>query len=166
MAKTDTHLNKGKELALSGTALVELMRGVLGKRVPFRFRARGWSMSPFIRDGDVISISPLFNSLPKPGEVVGFIHPDTDKLVVHRVVGQRSQACLVRGDNLSGDNDGWVPKEKILGMVTRVERNGKRVWLGLGPERYGIALLSRIGLFSPLRVWAGFLIRFFKKGSA
>jgi hypothetical protein len=147
MDKPDLHLIQGKEMALSGSALLELMQGVLAKGMPFRFQARGWSMTPFIRDGDVILIAPLLNTKPRLGDVLAVRHPKTDKLIVHRVIGKNDQAWLIQGDNLSGEGDGWVPMEKIMGRVTRVERNGKKVWLGLGPERYGIALFSRIGLF-------------------
>ena len=46
-----------------------------------------------------------------------------------------------------------IPRENLLGRVTRVERNGKAVWLGLGPERTLIAWLSRRGWLIPVRIW-------------
>ena len=51
-------------LSLSGEALIELMRAVLARGLPFRFAARGFSMAPFIRDGDVISVSPPLSARP------------------------------------------------------------------------------------------------------
>ena len=63
---------KAHELPLSGQALLELMRAVLARGVPFRFCARGWSMAPFIRDGDVITVSRFRHDLPDIGEVVAF----------------------------------------------------------------------------------------------
>jgi signal peptidase len=148
MEKPDLHLIHGKNLSISGPALLELMREVLAKGVPFRFQAKGWSMSPFIRDKDVIVIVPLSNTRPQMGDVLAVIHPETGRLVVHRVIGMGIRACLIQGDNLFGANDGWVPIEKILGRVTRVEREGRRIRLGIGPERYGIALFSRMGFLS------------------
>lgn len=148
MDKSELYLIHGKDLALSGTALLELLHEVLAEGASFRFQAKGWSMSPFIRDGDVILIAPPLNTRPRLGDVLAVIHPKTDELMVHRVIGKNHKACLIQGDNLSGESDGWVPREKILGRVTRVERNGKKVWLGLGPERYGIALFSRMGLLA------------------
>jgi hypothetical protein len=55
----------------------------------------------------------------------------------------------MRGDNSSRD-DGYVPEANILGRINRVERNGKKILLGLGPERYLIGLLARKGLLIPL----------------
>lgn len=152
-------IKRGRDLALSSSALVELMKEVLKRGLPFKFQARGWSMTPFIRDGDVITIIPYSHDKPRLGEIAAFIHPESGKLAVHRIIGKNSLACLIRGDNVSGIiNDGWIPKEKILGKVNQVERNGEKIWLGLrGPERYGIALFSRMGFLSfALRVMVKF----------
>ena len=137
------------EISLSGNALEELMRGVLDKGKPFRFQAKGWSMSPFIQDGDLISVSPLSDKSPGLGDVVAFVNPGTSKLVVHRIVSNQHAGYLMRGDNQTGDGDGLIPSENILGRVTFVERAGKIIRLGLGPERFLIALLSRMSLLQP-----------------
>jgi hypothetical protein len=126
------------------------MRAVLARGVPFRFRARGWSMAPFIRDGDVITVSPLRHTLPGVGEVVAFSHPRNGSLVVHRVVARRGTASLIQGDAATDGTDGLIPAESLLGRVTRVQRNGRDVRLGLGPERRAIAWLSRSALLIPL----------------
>jgi hypothetical protein len=141
---------KGQELPLSGQSLLELMQAVLARGAPFRFRARGWSMAPFIRDGDVITITPLKQTRPGLGEVVAFIRPDVQKLVVHRIVARRGRTTLIQGDSVAECSDGLIPVEDLLGRVTRVERNGRRVLIGLGPERYLIAGLSRTRLLIPL----------------
>ncbi len=141
------------ELLLSGHALLELMRTVLARGVPFRFCARGWSMAPFIQDGDVITVSPLRQGLPGVGEVVAFVRPGAGNLVVHRVVARRGADFFIQGDSVPENADGIIPLENLLGRVTRIERNGQDVWLGLGPERSVIAWLSRTRLLVPLRVW-------------
>ena len=140
--KPSLFARKGGELSLSGPALVELLRAVLYKGKPFRFRAKGFSMSPFVMDGDIITVSPLTGDLPRLGEVVAYISAETGRLIVHRVIGKRGKGCLIRGDSAWEKQD-WVTEAYILGRVTRVERNGKPVGLGLGPERRLIALLSR-----------------------
>ncbi len=142
-----------EELNLSGPALLDLMRAVISRGVPFRFRARGWSMTPFIRDGDVITVSPLDNPSPGIGRVVAFIHPLKDKLVVHRVIARRNSSVLMQGDSVPEHSDGLVPEERLIGQVTRIERKNRSIWLGLGPERYLIAWLSRARLLIPLRSW-------------
>ncbi len=140
---------KGDELSFSGHAFVELIRAVLDKGVPFRFKARGISMHPFIRNGDVITVYPLSGTLPRYGDVVAFIRPNTSTIIVHRVVGESDDSFLIRGDN-TGYFDGFIPTTNILGYVTKVERNDREAYLGLGPERFLIAFLTRRGLLLPL----------------
>lgn len=142
---------EGGELPLSGKALWELMAAVLAKGRVFRFRARGWSMTPFIRDGDVICVAPFMEKPPAVGEIVAYTQPASEKLVVHRLVRRCGNAWLILGDNSTGAIGEWVPEASLLGRVIRIERDGKKVRLGLGPERYWIALFSRTGSFSLLR---------------
>ena len=154
---------KAQELPLSGPALLELMRAVLARGVPFRFCARGWSMAPFIRDGDVITVSPLRDNLPGVGDVVAFVRPEGGNLVVHRVVARDTAAVFIQGDNGKGYVDGTVPREYLLGRVTCVERAGQAVWLGMGPERYIIAWLSTASLLNPLLSWLASWLRPFSR---
>lgn len=142
-------IKEGGELSLSGPTLVELLRAVLGKGAPCRFRAKGFSMSPFVRDGDVITVSPLSGASPRRGDVVAFVRPGMEKLVVHRVVGKRGHSYLIKGDS-TPEADGLIPEANVLGRVIRVERDGKEVFLGLGPERFLIAFLTGRGLLFPL----------------
>lgn len=137
------------EFTLSGTALVDLAQAVLEKGKSFRFRARGMSMRPFIKDGDVITISPLSGSKPRLGDIAVFIRPQTGKIVIHRVVRKSGGSFLIKGDNVS-QTDGFISLENILGRVTRIERNGRRLNIGMGPERLIIAFLTRSNLLYPL----------------
>ena len=159
----DPRLNavKARELPLSGQALLDLMRDVLARGVPFRFRARGWSMAPFIKDGDVITVSPFQGRRPGLGEVVAFVRPGENKLVVHRIVRQDETNLYIQGDNSPDHVDEVIPGENLLGRVRRIERNGRRIWLGLGPERSVIAWLSHGKRLVPLQArLVSFLRRF------
>ncbi len=150
---------KGNELPISGIALLTLMREVLARGLPFRFCARGWSMAPFIKNGDVITVAPLQRSFPGIGEVIAFVRPGEERLVVHRVVGWRNNAAIFQGDNYQEHTEEIVPQENLLGKVTQIERNGHKIWLGLGPERYVIAQLSRAKLLLPLYTWLSICLR-------
>ncbi len=141
----------GGELPLSGAALLALMQAVLARGVPFRFCARGWSMAPFIQDGDVITVRPVMGRVPGVGAVVAFIHPESGRLVVHRVVRRGEVGVLILGDNDPACTEVVVPEDNLLGRVTRIARDGRRVWLGLGPERLLIAWLSRLRWLTPLQ---------------
>ena len=149
---------KEGELYLSGPALFELLQAVFDKGMSFRFKAKGFSMSPFIKDGDVVTIFPLAGASPRLGDVVVFVHPEMGRLIIHRVAGKRGDSILIRGDN-TNDADGLIPKANILGRVTKVERDEKEVFLGLGPERILIAFLTRKKLLFPLLLPVWRLIR-------
>lgn len=146
-------VKKAADLPLSGHALFEIMRMVLDRGLPFRFRARGWSMAPFIKDGDVITVAPLHHSTPGIGDVVAYIRPDEEKLVVHRIIATRSKIAILLGDNGVEYQEELIPQENVLGKVTRIERTGRNVLIGLGPERYMIAWLSRARLLTPIGNW-------------
>lgn len=190
-AESEFYIIKEGGLSLSGKNLAELIQAVIAKGNPFRLKVKGFSMSPFIKDGDTITISPLsrchktaafklrmkagrdsvpegtpgFNPGGTPfrssigfGQPVAFIQPETGRLVIHRVVGKSGNYYLIKGDNIV-NSDGLISKENILGCVTSVERNGKKLFPGLSPERFLIAFLSRWSLLFPLLL---FLRRFMR----
>ena len=111
-------------------------------------------MHPFIKDGDVITVAPLPPTAPGLGDVVVFVHEKARRLFVHRVTKKDGGFLVTRGDSARVD-DGRISKANLLGHVTHVERNGKRIRLGLGPERSMLGLMARLGLLSPIvfRVW-------------
>ncbi len=150
-----------KTLALSARVLVDLLEAVLGKGCLFRFCAHGGSMMPFVRDGDTLTIAPLGDRPPRLGEVVAFSCPTEEgiRLVIHRIVGRRRNGFVVRGDA-----EGCIPEivspENILGRLVKVQRDGRHVRLGLGPERILIAWLGRARLLwiSILPSWHEFFL--------
>jgi hypothetical protein len=136
--------------ALPNAGFTELLVAVLARGAPFRFQASGYSMSPFIRNGDVLTLGATPRRLHL-GEVVAFINPCNARLSVHRIVQTGPNGYLLRGDN-TPEPDGTVAHSDILGRVIRLERCGRRVRLGLGPERVMIVFLSRCGWLIPLLV--------------
>ena len=144
--------------SLSGTALAELLKDVLRKGSPLTLRARGFSMSPFIKDGDDVTLFPMNGVSPGLGDVAAYIHEGTGMPFIHRVVGKKGNTYLLKGDNAT-EADGLICESNILGCVRIVERRGLRVFFGLGPERFLIAFLTRRGLLSPLLVPPWKLVR-------
>lgn len=133
----------------SDRVLVQLIRDLLGRGKECRFQVKGYSMSPFIKEGDVVTIAPMSDAAPGFGNVIAFIHPRTEKLIIHRVVGKIGDACLLKGEN-AAELDGLVERNRMIGIITRVERKSRKVFLGLGPERFLIALLTRKNLLLPI----------------
>jgi signal peptidase I len=147
-------------------AVGALLRQLLADELSVRLEVTGGSMSPFIRSHDMVTIHPLKKL--RFGEVVAVkLAPfrEETRMVVHRVVRRHEAYCVTRGDAVSA-NDQPVAYEDVVGRVGEVERLGRRIRLGLGPERVLIALLSRSGLLRHLlkalrwlkervRIWRG-----------
>jgi hypothetical protein len=94
--------HKEEDLVLTGADFRETVKQLLEKNADVRFQARGFSMSPFIKDGDVIVLSPLNHTVCAYGDVVALVHPVIKRTVVHRVVGRGAKDCLIKGDNIFG----------------------------------------------------------------
>lgn len=147
----------------------ELLR--LGTSI--RFQARGGSMAPLVREGDVLFVEALHGRSGRFGEVVMCALPG-GRMVVHRVVGRRKRpggiAWLIKGDVATATED-WLSGDQILGRVTLLEREGRQVplsrasmvflgWLAAWRSRWGflrgvgvhwgVKLLKRIPAFATL----------------
>jgi hypothetical protein len=138
-----------KTQTMSSAAFAELMVAVLNKDMPFRFSAPGFSMTPFIRNGDVITVA---RGRFHYGDVVAFVNLNCGKLTVHRIVHISGEGYLIKGDN-TPEPDGRVPASSIIGRVVRVEHRDRQVRLGMGIDRIVIAFLSRRGWLTPV-VWS------------
>jgi len=138
---------KDNGISLSAQVVMELIEAVHEKNASFRFQAKGFSMTPAIRDGDVITVSPLGDVMPRRGDVVAFRHPDQPRMLVHRVLHSREKRYYIKGDN-APEGDGWIPAENILGLITKVERRGRaRFWPNRATAATGAEILL---IFYPL----------------
>ncbi len=104
-------------------------------------------MSPFIRHSDVITVRPVKRADLRKGAVAAYVRPADGRLAVHRIVGRTEGGYVLKGDH-EPIADNPVAVSGILGVVDRVERNGRRIRLGLGPEKGLIAVLSTWGLIA------------------
>jgi hypothetical protein len=137
------------ESAVRDVALGDLLETVLGRSACPRFRVRGYSMSPFIRDGDLITLAPVARTGPGHGEVVALRRPESGQVVVHRVLNVCGGALRTQGDNLCMP-DATLALQAVLGRVVRIEHAGRRISFGLGPERHLVAWLSEAGFLPRL----------------
>lgn len=116
-------------LLAPGKEMVAVLQEVLARGNRVRMHVRGWSMRPWLQDGDIVWIEPAGPGDIRPGDVVLY-RTDDGRPLVHRV---RRRAG--RGENarfyIQGDSDSalgeWVRTAQVLGRVVRVERNGRRV---------------------------------------
>jgi signal peptidase I len=121
-----------------------------------RMTVLGSSMWPFIRDEDVLTITPMNARAPQVGDIIAFVHPQTGRLTIHRVVAQTGEEWLLRGDN-NRESDGIVLQKDFLGFITQIHRKGREKHFGLGVEKSLIAFLQRnnmLSYFNQLYWWA------------
>ncbi|MGA6959434.1 MAG: hypothetical protein WBY38_08500, partial [Candidatus Acidiferrales bacterium] len=99
-----------------------LLRGL-----PMRFQARGQSMQPNVRNGDTVEVAPISAGKPERGDIV--LARGRAGFRLHRVVGWDAATgkVVTRGDAGQGNDE---PAEMVLGKVTAIERNGKKVAFG------------------------------------
>jgi len=140
----------GEALPLSNASFLSLARAVLGRGYSLRFLAKGFSMAPFIRDGDVLTLAPRAGKRLRPGDIVAYVNPSDGRLSVHRIIAWRAGKITIKGDNVPMP-DGTFAEDSVLGIVRRVERDGRVVRPG-----FGIAGRLIAGL-SGQRTWYGLL---------
>ncbi len=129
--------------------LAGIAADVLGRGRPFQFRAIGYSMAPFIKDGDVVRIVPPGRK-PGVGDVV-LVRREDRTLLLHRIVRCSGDITITRGD-AAEETDDPFPRRNIIGKVADVSGNGYRFHLRT-PFKQMIARrivygsrLSRIGI--------------------
>jgi hypothetical protein len=106
------------DYSLEAGASARFWREALGQRLArgerLVLRAEGHSMWPTFRDGRHVVVGPLPEGGPRCGEVV--LATLAGRLVLHRVVGVRADALLLKGDARPRP-DGWVPRVLVVGCV-------------------------------------------------
>jgi len=94
-----------------------------------RFRARGASMQPLVRDGDVVLVRPVAARAVRVGDVVLF-KSSPEHVVVHRVIrrsgDQNGYAFQVKGDSLSRP-DAVIAEAQVFGRVDSIDREGLHI---------------------------------------
>ena len=103
------------------TDVVEILKN--GESV--QIRPRGNSMMPFIYpERDEVVISPVYRELRK-FDIILFRSQKTGSLTLHRIADIKEQTYYACGDNQFLLEP--VCKDRILGVVTEIIRNGKKI---------------------------------------
>jgi hypothetical protein len=108
--------------ALPSPPVTALFAELLRRGEPVRFRARGASMSPSVRHGDIVRIAPAGLGALRLGDVVCY-EPASGGLALHRVCSVGPHAVAVRGDALAYRET--VEPIRVLGALVAVERAGR-----------------------------------------
>jgi len=108
-------------------AFIDVVTDLLRRGHSVRFRAKGSSMHPTIREGEAITVAPARPSAIGRGDVI--LYGSALGVIAHRVarVAQKPDGTLVfvpRGD-ASATCDEPVGESAVLGEVVAVERGGR-----------------------------------------
>jgi len=131
--------------------------------------ASGYSMFPFLRKGDLLTVEPVLIETIKRGDVVVF--ELEEKWIAHRVVkirnGAKGLEFLLRGDTCIA-LDPVVDKENFIGSVQVFTRKNSKKKLSKGVLNTWRKIIEALGLLYnfPLystRVFAGLLLSPFLK---
>ena len=116
-----------KTVEVDNTEFEVLARALLGTGLAIRFRAKGFSMRPLVRDGDALLVAPIKPTDVRVGDLVLFRRGCED-LVVHRVLKRASSrgslAFLIKGDR-AASADGLISSADVMGRVVARERGSK-----------------------------------------
>jgi hypothetical protein len=118
-----------EELQCTGSEFYELGRDLVDSGLSIRCQVRGRSMFPFLRDGDVIQVSPSTISDLCVGDII--FYRSGDHMLAHRVVGfitkPVGECARVRGDAFLKE-DPPVAEEDLIGKVELVARRRRDDW--------------------------------------
>jgi hypothetical protein len=126
----------------------ELAAQVLRRGERLRIKARGGSMLPFLRDGDVALVTPVAADGIDLGDVICY-ETLPGKLFVHRVIRRQRDRLVAKGDALVFTD--LIDRTQLLGKVVAVERHGRVRRLDTRTARWlNRAIASLSPLFPPL----------------
>ena len=131
--------------------LCEMSTTLLRRGTRVRFHAKGQSMQPTIRDGEVLTVVPIAPSEVQRRDII--LYRAVNGLIAHRVVNITKRqghavAFTLRGDAL-GTCGAPVQAEQLLGKVVAVTRGGDQVDVAS----------RRATRWHPLWVWVSSLTR-------
>lgn len=123
------------EQRLESQAFGELVNGLLASGLGFRFQAKGRSMLPLIRDGEMLHVQRTNAAQLKVGDIVLFRHDS--KFTAHRIIRKWKDEFVTRGD-AGLEADGAIQGEAIVGKVVAKEcvQSGRIVSLDGLKARY------------------------------
>ncbi len=133
------------EVTSCGSSLSDILaQEVLARGFCLRVKGRGGSMYPFVQTGDMLLIEPKEAAELNIGDVILYRRP-SGTYVVHRLIKRNGSATLLtKGDSLRY-YDAPVPAEQVLGRVTQIEVNGRRIRLQGWPKHMISWLLAYLG---------------------
>lgn len=125
----------------------ELAADLLRRGEPLRIKARGGSMLPFLRDGDVAVVNPVALTEIRVGDVVCY-ETSPGRIFLHRVVERAEDRIQAKGDALSFTH--LVGPSEFLGRVVAIERRGRLKRLDRTAARWRGRIIASFSFMIPV----------------
>ena len=136
-------------LECDSAVLAQLGEEILQDTPCMRFRVRGSSMYPAIRNGDVIWVHSCDAEGLAVGEIA-FIKSNAGTALVHRIIARKScrgQFWLVTKGDARLAPDGPVDAGQVIGKAVMVERFGAHIRLDTRMSRIAGSIRNRLWPF-------------------
>lgn len=130
----------------------ELCSTLLEQGMSVQFEARGVSMSPTIRSGDMVQVEPLEPHELHRGDIV--LGQDTGRFILHRVMGRDERMCSTRGDS-SREADRSIAVSEVVGRVLSARRKMSGRTVALAPASLKRLHMARASVYRSLRKLRG-----------
>ncbi len=127
--------------------LMPVIRAALERDQRVRMTINGSSMSPFIRDGDVVELESV-RSRPVLGDMV-LVRRSEDYYVLHRVVRIEGDEFFLRGD-AQQHSEGPFTRRDVLGKVIASYHSGRVRDFDRGTWRLAMLIWMRC---APWSLW-------------
>ena len=116
-------------------------------------RYSGPSMYPTLKPMDRLEM--IQTDEVRPGDVVVFLAPGTDRKLAHRVLSVTSDGITTQGDGNCGPDEWLLSAGQILGVVTYAWRGKRRIRIHGGRRGRALASILRLGLMVRLLMFKG-----------
>ena len=126
------------EIKLKHNDFIDLSVNILGQGGSLQFKAHGYSMYPFIRNGDAVIVHPVDADALSVGDIV-FYRNSLNRLVAHRIIGKsifKNQIILRTRGDAATKSDGWINTDQVLGRIVSVNRKDKVIDLNSPFQRF------------------------------
>ena len=137
-----------RDLTLTNRAFQHLLLWGLdkGRLSGIQVQCRGYSMAPFIRDGETVILKSLDPGRTiQPGNIVAAVSRARGSVMIHRVIRCTQKRVQTRGDNLPVP-DGWFFRDDLVGVVSSVNKKQFKTLLNSSLFNRMVAVLSRNGM--------------------
>ena len=120
MAQSHNLFSSMSQRACDSRLFEEIVRPMLERGLSVRFEARGCSMSPAIRDGEIVEVMPIVLGKLRKNDIV--LARSENRFRLHRIVmlDPEKDVFVTRGD-CGQQNDAPISGSQILGVARSKE---------------------------------------------